>query len=290
MQSGERSSGGELVLRSLALATDLDVLPLGNVVIRRPGYLVVRSPSNPQFFWGNLLLFDSPPGAGDGGRWETVFDEEFGEVEGVEHRTFAWDRIDGELGTAYEEFGNRGYTIDESVGLVATPDDLRPHPRENRDVVIVALDPTPGADEHLWQAVVELQTANRDEVHDEESYFAFSQARLRDIRALLNARRGAWFVALDGPDGPVAGSCGVVVTGDRGRFQTVDTALAYRRRGICSRLVVEAARMSADRYGATQLVIVADVNYHALGLYESLGFRRAERVVGMYLRPELVPR
>ena len=274
-------------LRSLALTTDLDVLALDSAITRRPGYLVVCSPSNPRFFWGNLLLFDGPPGVGDRARWEALFDAEFEDSKGVEHRAFAWDRIDGEAGTLREEFGARGYTIDESVGLVATPAELRPHPRENPEVVIQALDPTPGADEHLWEAVVALQTANREEVHDEESYLAFSQARLRDLRARLLAGRGAWFVALDGPDGPVAASCGVVVTDTRGRFQTVDTALAYRRRGICSRLVVEAARVSAERYGATQLVIVADANYHALGLYESLGFRRAERVFGTYLRPEV---
>lgn len=288
MQSGERSSGGETAWtpRSLALATDLDVLPLGNVVIRRSEYLVVRTPSNPRFFWGNLLLFDAPPGVGDGARWEALFEAEFSASEGVEHRAFAWDRTDGAAGRLREEFGDRGYTVDESFGLVASADEVRPHPRENRDVVVRALDPTPGADEHLWEAVVALQTANREDVHeDEASYFAFSQARLRDLRARLLAGRGAWFVALDGPDGPVAASCGVVVTADRGRFQTVDTALEYRRRGICSRLVVEAAQHSAARYGAARFVIVADANYHALGLYESLGFRRAEHVFGTYLRP-----
>jgi ribosomal protein S18 acetylase RimI-like enzyme len=61
----------------------------------------------------------------------------------------------------------------------------------------------------------------------------------------------------------------------------VDTALAYRRRGICSRLVVEAALLSVERYGAERFVIAADPGYHALGLYESLGFERAEQVVGV---------
>jgi hypothetical protein len=90
--------------------------------------------------------------------------------------------------------------------------------------------------------------------------------------------RGAWCVALEGEDGgEVVGSCGVVLTGARGRFQAVDTAQAHRRRGICSRLVVQASQMS----GAGRLVICADPDYHALGLYESFGFRRAERVAGV---------
>ena len=37
---------------------------------RRDGYWVVQSPSNPTFWWGNFLLFDDAPAAGDGDRWE----------------------------------------------------------------------------------------------------------------------------------------------------------------------------------------------------------------------------
>src|SRR5262249_11306717 len=46
-----------VVPRSLVLATDLDVLAPDSVVERRDGYLLVRSPSNPTFYWGNFLLF-----------------------------------------------------------------------------------------------------------------------------------------------------------------------------------------------------------------------------------------
>jgi hypothetical protein len=45
--------------------------------------------------------------------------------------------------------------------------------------------------------------------------------------------------------------------------------------------VVEAAHLAAAEYGVAQFVIVADVHYHALGLYESLGFARAEQLSGV---------
>ena len=70
----------------------------------------------------------------------------------------------------------------------------------------------------------------------------------------------------------------------------MDTALAYRRRGICSRLVVEAAQHSAAHHQAERFVIVADAGYHALGLYESLGFQREERVAGVCRWPAQVVR
>lgn len=271
------------VPRSLTLATDLDVLAVDRVLTRRDEYLVVRSPSNPSFFWGNLLLFDDAPGEGDRLRWEAWFDAEFAGIERVRHRAFVWDRSDGAAGRAHEEFGDSGYTIDESIGLVAAPEELRSHPRENREVTVRMLDP--GADAALWSAVLDLQTANREEGHDEKSYYEFAHARQRELRAHFVAGRGGWFVAVSG-DGEIVGSCGVVVSNERGRFQSVDTALAHRRQGICSRLVVETARLAVERFAAEQLVVVADASYHALGLYESLGFRRQERVVGAFTWPE----
>ena len=86
--------------QSLVWATDLDVLPSDKAIERRDGYLAVRSPRNPSHHWGNMLLFDNPPDAGDGGRWEGLFAGEFASHPQVRHRTFAWDRSDGATGLA----------------------------------------------------------------------------------------------------------------------------------------------------------------------------------------------
>jgi ribosomal protein S18 acetylase RimI-like enzyme len=64
------------------------------------------------------------------------------------------------------------------------------------------------------------------------------------------------------------------------RFQLVDTAPSHRHQGISSRLVVEAARRASLEHGAACFVIETDPGYTAIGLYESLGFERAEVVVG----------
>jgi ribosomal protein S18 acetylase RimI-like enzyme len=271
--------------RSLVWATHIEVLPVDRVVQRRDGYLVVRSPSNPTHWWGNQLLFDAPPLAGDAERWESLFAREFADQPAVRHVTLAWDGVDGELGRAREDFVERGYRLDQAVGLVAEADRLRPHARANREVVVRALDPAAGADEELWEQVVQLQVACRDEHLGEGTYRDYSRRRQAELRLLFGLGRGAWYVALDPGDGEVAASCGVVVTGGRGRYQQVETRAAQRRRGICSRLLIEAARASAREHGARRFVIAADPDYHALGLYESLGFERRERTAGVWLEP-----
>jgi hypothetical protein len=84
----------------------------------------------------------------------------------------------------------------------------------------------PGVDDRLWDAVLELQVAGRDPKHEQERpYREFSQAWLRDQRALMAGGAGSWYVAMT-PDEEVAGSCGVIVTGTRGRSRAVDTAPA----------------------------------------------------------------
>lgn len=272
-----------MVPRALVWATDIDVMAPDRSVERRDGYLVVRSPSHPEFYWGNLLLLDAPPTAGDGPRWERLFDAEFGREPRVRHRTFAWDTVDGSLGSAREEFIPRGYALEETVGLVGTPAGVRPHPRENREIEVRALDPD--GEHDLWDQVVELQVRSRGEQFDEQMYRDFCRRRIADRCALFRAGRGAWYAALYPGDNEVVGSCGVVVTDGRGRFQAVDTATAHRRKGISSRLVVEAAQRAVALHGARRLVIAADPDYHALGLYESLGFRRVERVAGVFRQP-----
>ena len=268
--------------RSLVWATNIDVLEPGRVIERNDDHLVVRSPGNPGFHWGNFLLFDDAPEPDDGPRWEVLFDRAFADEPRIRHRTFAWDAIDGRIGAAETELRDRGYILDNQVGLVAEAGALVPHPRENRTAEVRALDPA--GDEELWDAVLEVQVAGRDTVFEEERYRVFSRGRQAGLRALFQSGHGTWYVALDTRSGDVAGSLGIVVTAGRGRYQAVDTALAHRRLGVASRLVVEASRLSSAVFGTERFVIVADANYHALNLYESLGFERRERVAGAALR------
>jgi GNAT superfamily N-acetyltransferase len=267
----------ELGIRSLVMATDVDVLPPSSTLEDRGEYVVVRSPSNPSHYWGNFIAWRRPPRPGDGARWESVYLEEFGHERESRHVTFSWDTPTGEVGAGVEEFREQGYALEEEVGLIAGPHELVEHPRANREVEVrqLALD----GDEELWEAAVEVQVASREDGHEEEFHRAYVRARMRDRRALFAQGRGGWFLAIT-PDGEVAASCGVIVTDGRARFQAVDTVEVFRRRGIATRIVHDAARAAIDRYGARQLVICADADYHALPLYESLGFVERERIWG----------
>jgi ribosomal protein S18 acetylase RimI-like enzyme len=270
-------------VRSLAFATDIDVLAVDHQLIRRDGYWVVRSPSNQSFWWGNFLLFDDSPATGDGERWERLFAAEFADMPGVTHRTFGWDRIDGDTGAADTEFVDRGYVLDHPCGLVAGAAALRPPPRENRDVEVRTLTPEAGGDEELWEQVIAIQATDPPPGTGGEYHLRYLRNRQASHRELFRAGRGAWFVALDAEQ--VVATLGIVVTERRARYQYVHTVDACRRRGIASRLVVEAARLSSAAHAIDHFVIVADPGYHAIGIYESVGFEPVETVSALQLTP-----
>jgi hypothetical protein len=77
-----------LNLRSLAWRTDLIFPAFDGEIIDRGPFLVIRTPSNPSFYWGNFLLFDRPPGPGDEDRWPPLFADEIGTPPSVRHQTF----------------------------------------------------------------------------------------------------------------------------------------------------------------------------------------------------------
>jgi predicted GNAT family acetyltransferase len=65
------------------------------------------------------------------------------------------------------------------------------------------------------------------------------------------------------------------------RYQTVGTHPNYRRRGICGSLVYQTALHTLEKYGVDTLVMLADPDYHAARIYESVGFQPEEMQYGV---------
>ncbi len=61
---------------SLGYKTDLFFPAFDGEIIDRGNYLVIRTPANPAFFWGNFLLFPAPPAQDDISLWRRLFADE----------------------------------------------------------------------------------------------------------------------------------------------------------------------------------------------------------------------
>ena len=65
-------------------ATDLAILEhSGSIIEDRGDHLLVRSPSSPDFHWGNCLFVTDEGAVNDAARWVTTFQSAFPEADWV---------------------------------------------------------------------------------------------------------------------------------------------------------------------------------------------------------------
>ncbi|HEX3297814.1 MAG TPA: GNAT family N-acetyltransferase [Nocardioides sp.] len=260
-------------IASLAFRTDLAMLEhSGSVVEDQGSHLVVRTPDNPTYWWGNFLLLPAPPvDLEDARRWLDAFEREF---PAAEHRTFG---VDGRAGSADDlaPFAQLGMTLDVSTVMTATS--VHEPPRPNTDATYRPLDSD--AD---WQQQIELAMAGEDPswYHGD---FVTHQAAAQ--RRLVEAGYGAWWGAFE--DGRLLASMGLFTASPGlARFQSVKTHPDARGRGLAGTLVHRVSRYGYDELGADTLVMVADPEYLAIRIYRSVGFADTERQLQAERKPE----
>lgn len=247
---------------SLGFRTDVLLLELGGSVFRDAGeYVVVRTPANPGFWWGNYLLYRTPFRPGDA---EVRVDEFRHEFPDAKHVAIGIDSIDGDPGTT-EELQAAGFEVEHSVVMTAEQVVAPPHPNEQATYRFLVSD---GDWEQLYH-----QSLACAELKVDADYEEFTRRKLARQRSVVEAGHGKWFGAFDGDR--LQTSLGLLFDGTGlGRFQNVQTSPDDRGRGLAGTLVHH-----ASTYGfgsAEKLVMVADPDYLAIRIYRSVGFTDAE--------------
>jgi len=264
-------------INSLAYQTDLIFPAFDGEIIDRGDYVVVRTPSNPTFYWGNFLLFSRPPGRGDFVQWRELFASEIGLPPQVEHQAFGWDTLDGQTGFV-EPFLSAGFAL--NVDVVLATDALRPPSRPSDSVEVRAL-----GSEADWRQVLELQMVCREEGHDEGGYRTYRERAMERYRRMADARRGHWYGAF--LDGEIVADLGIFHRDGLGRYQSVETHPDFRRRGIAGTLIYTAGRQAMAEHGLRTLVMVAEADSDPARLYQSLGFVPREKSAGLVWFPRV---
>jgi RimJ/RimL family protein N-acetyltransferase len=256
--------------RSLGWRTDLIFARFDGEVVPRNDHLVIRTPHNPGFWWGNFLLFDHAPQPGDAARWLACFAAEIvARQPETQHVSFG---VDSEA--AFElpaDFAAAGLAMHASTVLTMRPEQLRAPRRPLGGAFRVAALRLP----EQAAAAVELQVAaDAGATEPEPAYRLFRQRQMQRYEAMARAGMGDWFAVFAGDE--MVADCGLFhAPGESlGRFQHVVTHPAWRRRGLCSALIHAVCRHGFETMGLQTLVIVADPGDVAIGLYESLGFER----------------
>jgi len=251
---------------------------------------VIRTPSNPTYHWGNYLLFERAPQAGDAQRWPNLFERLIAaEQPQSTHRAFGWmeDAVGDIAGFLADGYRQDNVTVMQATGVPGAPP-------PTLDAQLRPLALHGDAAERDWSALGELSVATRGAEFEEGEYRPFARRRVERWRALARAGQGSWFGAFI--DAPVAGprlvsALGVYVEaepedGERlARYQSVMTDAAYRRRGLCRALVATAARHAREELQADRLIIAAAAGEMPEQLYASLGFAAAGLQRGVQRMP-----
>ena len=256
---------------SLGYRTDLALLRLGGSLVKDRGdHLVVRTPDNPTFWWGNFILLERPPAPDRAQHWIDVFHDAFPTAK---HLAIG---IDGTTGTAEDVAGFTALGLEVELSSVMTAQSVQEPPRPNREAAYRRLET-----DQDWADLVDLRMAIEEE-HEPEAYREFATAKARTSRALSGAGHGAWFGAF--LDQRMVSTMGIVrADGDLARFQNVETHPDARGRGLAGTLVHHVSRYAFDELGATTLVMVADPEYLAIRVYRSVGFTSSETQLQLQL-------
>lgn len=230
-------------------------------------YWVIRTPSNPTFWFGNFILFPRAPAGGQVcDQWLQVHHQHFGDT--LNHRVFGWDECsEGEI-TAFLE---NGFKTSHGIALSLKQPSERPRLNPSLEIrpIVSAAD---------WELVAQQQIrCDREDFQYPEDGGAFRRQQLANYQAMSADRRGNWWGAFEGDT--LVGNMGLFFDAQNrvGRFQNVGTHPAYRRQRVCTTLLDHIVRDAFDRVGAEQLVICTGMEYDnpSIPTYRNFGFTDA---------------
>lgn len=254
-------------MTSLGYRTDLALRALeGSEIAEYNDCLVVRSPANPAFRWGNFILLREPPAPGEAQSWVTRFGREF---PGADYVALGIDVAAADQASV-GEFLAAGFRRELGSVLAAAAVRMPPHPNHDADY-------RPLASEQDWRQAAALGSACHPGGPVEQD---FLHRRMAARRQLAEEGHGAWFGAF--LHQRLAAHLGIFRAADGiARFQDVETHPDARRQGLAGTLIYHAAKHAITSLTSRALVIVADPADNPITLYRSLGFEDLEQQVSL---------
>ena len=239
----------------------------GAEIAERDDCIVLRTPDNLTYYWGNCLILPAAPRDDDLPRWLARFEAEIASLQ-PESRHLAFginaaaltDDLPSWRAAGVDEFDEMAVLTIEAAQLIA-----RPPVRDAPGLVLRTLDLA-----RELEPAVEAQVAARDDSFEAEGYRVFRRRSMQRVAAMHAAGSAEWFGAM--VDGVLAADCGLTHDGQLGRFQFVQTQAAWRRRGLCRALIHHVCQHAFHRLGLRRLVMCADPHDVAIGIYRSVGF------------------
>jgi len=237
----------------LGWRTDLEVLRrAGSQITDSADHIVVRTPDNPGYHWGNFVYIRDPATAADPAACLALMRRS---IPGASHVAIG---LPGPPDVAAWRALDLGVECDEVLAS-----DQPPMGRELPDGYHARA--FAAADD--WEQAIGKELAEAGSPAD-PAYADFVRRRVDSRRRMVANRDAAFMGVFHG--GRLVADLGIVLCDGIARYQSVGTDPAHRGLGLASHLL-QAAGAWAERRGATRWVIVADRGSDAARLYRRCG-------------------
>lgn len=256
------------MIRSLALATDLMVRSDVSELVSKGHYTILRTPQEPDFWFGNAILLHLPP------KSETADDLialSRAAFPNAAHVCLQWDVPDMSLPQEIvADLTLQGFDVDVSDTLVLNEPLARPALPDGLRVAALAT-------ENDWAQSLALgMEIAVEDGYDPVLHRPYLAQSVEGQRRRIRDGRGAWFGVFAGD--LLVAQMGVFHDGKLIRYQQVETRATHRRGGICAALLGHAGAWAMGRAPDAKVVIVADADGPAGRIYRRSGFALVEKL------------
>ncbi|MHA6265565.1 GNAT family N-acetyltransferase [Aliiroseovarius sp. CAU 1755] len=260
-------------MRALEFDTDLMVQAGQCDVVDLPDRIIQTTPAEPNFWFGNRVLFRDPPRDA-----AQVIDGFHGDLPHTRHICLGWDIPNLPLDHVRTVFAQTDLVVEQSETL-ALRGEL------NRASAPKGLTIRPLVSAADWAQSEAI--SKRDLLADKmpvRGMDSFLSKRSKGRRAQIEKRMGQWFGAFRGAD--LVGDMGIFHNDRLIRYQSVQTHFDHRRQGICSALLCASLDWARARAPDALAVIVANAESDAGRLYRRAGFAALETTISAFRPPD----
>ncbi len=251
-------------MEDLGYFTDLFIIEAESKIIQMEDWILVQSPDNPTYFFGNFLLLNNPPLPYQRQFYEKKFHECFKDLKKVKHFTFCWRGADKKN---ISDFTENNYEFNQTSVLIAKREDIVKPKQLNDKITIRSL-----STDVEWQEWIAMELGEKQAGHSDVSYRVYLEGKAKTYKNLTDNQQGHLFAAYI--DNEMVAAAGLFHKNKIGRFQQVTTKSGFRRRGICKSLIYQICMEGFKQLDS--LVMLADIGYFALDVYKKLGFQEKE--------------
>lgn len=262
-------------LHSLSPSTEIMLTSLMGKVTERDNYFVIHTPDQPNYYYGNFLIFKSHEIPEDISPAIGAFEKEFPDRNLIKHRLLIWDEV-SENPRIPQSVIQQGFSVDPTLVLTMSekPADIATNTAfELREVNL----------SQEINALTENHMANIGYGWTPKALRGNLAARFPKYMQMVKSGHGTWFGAYS--KGKLIADFGLFHDGEVARFQAVNTHPNYQKQGACRTLLKHACETAFQKWGVKTLVMAADPTHHARRVYEAVGFKPTQWMHALLKKP-----